>query len=80
MSCVPEALSSMRTWEPGSALVQRGREHASLNTCRNVDAFAETKSAGREALEAVDGRKAGLGIVEGQELAVHGAPAATPGR
>ena len=39
----------------------------------------EAGSAGQEALEVVDGREAGLGIVEGQELAVHGAPAAARG-
>nr|WP_245795239.1 hypothetical protein [Desulfacinum infernum] len=36
----------------------------------------EAGSTGQEALEVVDGREAGLGIVEGQELAVHGPPAA----
>ena len=61
---------------PGTAVVQPGREHASFNTYRNEDAFVETKSVGQEALEAVDGREAGLGIVEGQDFAVHGAPAA----
>ena len=46
---------------------------------RHQHAPVEAGSAGQEALEAVDGRKAGLGIVEGQELAVHGAPAAARG-
>ena len=39
----------------------------------------EAGPVGQEALEAVDGREAGLGIVEGQELAVHGGPAAARG-
>jgi len=36
----------------------------------------EAGSAGQEVLEVVDGREAGLGIVEGKRLSVPGAPAA----
>jgi len=55
-------------------VVEMLRAHvpAPASTCRGG-------AVGQEALEVVDGREAGLGIVEGQEFTVHGAPAAARG-
>lgn len=62
-----------------SARVEPGGNGTSVDDGRHQHTPVEAGSAAQEALEAVDGREAGLGIVEGQELAVHGAPAAARG-
>lgn len=63
----------------GAFHVKPDQDAASSCTCRHQHTPVEAGSAGQEALEVVDGREAGLGIVEGQKFAVHGAPAAARG-
>jgi len=62
-----------------SSDVEPDGNDGSVDDGRHQHTPVEAGSVGEEALEAVDGRKAGLGIVEGQELAVHGAPVAARG-
>ena len=57
-----------------SARVEPGRNDNSVDACRHQHTPVKAGFAGQEALEAVDGREAGLKIVERQEFAVHGAP------
>ena len=59
--------------------IEPRRKSGAVEFHRHQHTPVEAGSAGQEALEVVDGREAGLGIVEGQELAVHGAPAAARG-
>jgi len=62
-----------------SSHVEPGENDSSVDAGWHQHTPVEAWSAGQEALEAVDGWEAGLGIVEGQEFAVHGAPAAARG-
>jgi len=59
--------------------VEPSGNDSSVDDGRHQHTPIEAWSAGQEALEAVDGREADLGIVEGQKLVVHGAPAAARG-
>ena len=60
-----------------SARVESGENDSSVDAGWHQHTPVEAWSAGQEALEAVDGWEAGLGIVEGQEFAVHGNIAAS---
>lgn len=64
------------TAHAGAFHVKPHQDAASSCTCRHQHTPVEAGSAGQEAFEVVDGREAGPGIVEGQEFAVHGPPAA----
>ena len=54
--------------------IEPRRKSGAVEFHRHQHTPVEAGSAGQEALEAVDGREAGLGIVEAQKFAVHGAP------
>ena len=61
----------------GTSVDDGRRQHTPVEAgAAGLTVRARTQT-GQEALEAVDGREAVLGIVEGQELAVHGTPPGT---
>ena len=48
-------------------------EDTSIDPDKDQDAAVEAGTAGVEPFQPVDGREAGLGVVEGEEFPVHGA-------
>ena len=60
--------------ERGFTHIEPDRKNGSVGLDRDQDAAVEAGAAGVEPLQPVDGREAGLGVVEGEKLPVHGAP------